>query len=217
VNQTSPGETDGRLIRGLQTRELILSRAVDIASVDGLEGLSIGRLALDLDLSKSGLFAHFGSKEDLQIAVIGTAVEIFTSRVTARALKTPPGVRRVWRLAQAWLEYSKGRTFPGGCFFRAAASEFNSKPGRVRDVIAEAQRSWIDLYEQSIREARDAGELNPGTNPARLAFELDALAVLADLRSGLFDDDAPYQLASSAVLARLRDNCPDPHLLPARS
>lgn len=209
-------DLDGRLERGRQTRDLILMRAVDIASIEGLEGLSIGRLAIDLDASKSGVFAHFGSKEELQLAAVAAAVEIFTERVTKRVLRTPPGARRVWRVAQTWLDYSKSRTFPGGCFFRAAASEFSGRPGRVREAVADAQRAWIELYERTIDEAKELGDFAGDIDSRQLAFELDALAVMADLRSGLFDDGSPYRAATRGILARLRSVSVHAELLPAR-
>ena len=121
--------TDGRIRRGDRTRRLVLGHAVDVASVDGLEGLSIGRLATDLSMSKSGLIAHFGSKEELQLATVRAARAIFAQTVIEPALQRPPGLGRVRALLDAWLEYSSDRRFPGGCFFARATHEFAAKPG----------------------------------------------------------------------------------------
>src|SRR6266540_152098 len=100
--------TDGRVVRGERTRRVILQRAMDLASIDGLERLSIGRLATDLDVSKSGVITHFGSKEELQLATVRAAVDVFTEHVVRPALKTPAGLRRLWRPCELWLDYERG-------------------------------------------------------------------------------------------------------------
>lgn len=204
--------TDGRLLRGDQTRRAILRRAVDVASVDGLEGLSIGRLAGELRVSKSGLFAHFGSKEELQLATVRAAVEIFVERVVRPAEQTPPGLLRVWRLCESWLEYAV-EGFPGGCFFYATAAEFDARPGRVRDAIARARRDWLWLVEATVDEARERGELRDDVDPEQLAFELDAFTRSAHAHALLHDDPSVYRRARTAVLARLRAAATDPPVL----
>jgi AcrR family transcriptional regulator len=204
---------DGRRTRGEQTRRAILGRAADIASVEGLDGLTIGRLANELRASKSGVFAHFGSKEELQLATLAAATRTFTERVVAPALAEPPGLGRVWRLCEAWLDYAEQRVFPGGCFFFSAAAEFDARPGRVRDAVAAARRRWLDLHEATIAEAVDRGEL-AGVDPAQLAYELDALAMAANLGCLLHDDATAYARARTAILARLRAAAPDPSALP---
>ena len=124
--------------KGERTRHAILDVAVEIASVDGLEGLSIGRLANQVKMSKSGLFAHFGSKEELQVETVEHAREIFIANVILPAFKAPKGSARLRSLCEKWLAYSQGKIFRGGCFFAAAATEFDSKPpGPVRTRIAE--------------------------------------------------------------------------------
>ncbi|HZX06025.1 TetR/AcrR family transcriptional regulator, partial [Kribbella sp.] len=130
-------KVDGRLVRGDQTRRAVLRRSVDIASVDGLEGLSIGRLAADLGISKSGLFAHFGSKEELQLATIRAARRIYADTVVTPAFETEPGLGRVWALSWCWLEYSRERVFPGGCFFQKVSHEYAGREGAVRDALLE--------------------------------------------------------------------------------
>jgi AcrR family transcriptional regulator len=116
--------TDGRVERGNQTRRLVLGRTMDIASVEGLEGLSLGRIATELNLSKSGVFALFGSKEELQLATVRAAVAVFADRVVTPLEDVPPGARRVRELCRNWLAYSSDRVFAGGCFFYAVSAEF---------------------------------------------------------------------------------------------
>jgi AcrR family transcriptional regulator len=207
-------KVDGRLERGENTRRLILTRAADIASTDGLEGLSIGRLSNEVDVSKSGVFAHFGSKEELQLATLGLARDVFIEHVIAPALRTPAGLARLWAGCEARLDYVAQRVFPGGCFFAAAATEFDSRPGRVRDAVIAAERDLLRFYESSVQVAVEQGELVPDTDPAQLAFELDALVRTAGTTAMLFDDSTPFTRARTAVLARLRAAATDPSALP---
>jgi AcrR family transcriptional regulator len=193
---------DGRLVRGDQTRRAVLRRAVDIASVDGLEGLSIGRLAKDLEISKSGLFAHFGSKEELQLATIRAARRIYAEAVVEPAFAVPPGLGRVWMLSESWLDYSRRRVFPGGCFFAKTSHEFGARPGVVRDYLAEVNAEWMALIEQTVAEAVELGELT--CDPAPLAFELNAFYDSANLASLLRDDhDTIYGQARLSIRNRL--------------
>src|SRR5258707_9265761 len=129
-------KTATRRPRGLKTRRAILRKAVNLASLEGLEGLTIGKLASELHISKSGLFAHFGSKEDLQCAVVDTARDIFVEKVV-RPANEFHGLKRLRALCENWLSYGEGKVFPGGCFFSAASLEFDDRPGRVRDQIVE--------------------------------------------------------------------------------
>ncbi|GGP36637.1 TetR family transcriptional regulator [Saccharothrix coeruleofusca] len=183
--------------RGEQTRRQILGRAAAIASVEGLEGLSIGRLATELAVSKSGVFAHFGSKEELQLATVRAAAAVFVDRVVKPALELPPGRARLEALCEGWLTYSEERTFPGGCFFHAVQAEFGARPGRVRDKIAEYGTKWHDLVTATAAEV-------PGVaDPAQLAFELIAVLELANSRSVLHDDPDAYRRARQALRSHL--------------
>ena len=206
--------TDGRVLRGERTRRAILERAMDIASVDGLEGLSIGRLASDLDVSKSGVITHFGSKEELQLATVRAAIEVFTEHVVRPALAEPAGLRRLWRLCELWLDYERG-IFPGGCFFANVAAEFDARPGRVRDAIAQSQRDFRTLFERIIAGAVEVGELPADVDAPQLTFELKALGASANGEFLLYDEPAAYERARAAMLARLRTLATDPSLLPA--
>jgi AcrR family transcriptional regulator len=192
---------DGRLVRGDQTRRAVLRASVDIASVDGLEGLSIGRLATELGISKSGLFAHFGSKEELQLATIRAARRIYADNVVTPAFEVEPGLGRVWALSLHWLQYSQSRVFPGGCFFQKVSHEYAARPGAVRDALAAVHREWMELIESTIREGVEREELE--ADPKQLAFDLDAYFESANLASILLADESVYAKARQAVRARL--------------
>jgi AcrR family transcriptional regulator len=193
-----------RQARGLRTREAILTRAVDIASVQGLEGLTVGSLAEQLKMSKSGLFAHFGSKEDLQLATIETARLIFIEKVTRPAIGLRKGMPRLWGLLENWFALVEDCVFSGGCFFSAASFEFDSRRGMVRDRIAAIMHEWIGVLSRAVYEAQKAGHLDPKIDPTRLAFEIHALAMGAHWAHQLLDDKQAYSRARTTVLDRLR-------------
>jgi AcrR family transcriptional regulator len=168
--------TDRRRLRGQRTRQAILLHAARVGSAEGLEAVSLQRLASDLGISKSGLFAHFGSKEELHLATIEAAAQIFADEVIRPALAEPRGVRRVWALCTAWMSYLERGVFPGGCFFWAVAEEFDSRrPGPVRDSILEKKAYWSYSLERAVREAQLAGEIAAEVDAAQLAWELDSL------------------------------------------
>lgn len=189
--------------RDERARGAILRRAADIASQDGLEGLSIGRLATDLGMSKSGLFGYFGSKEELQLATIRTATGVYVNEVVQPALTVPPGLGRVRRLCENWLSYSQRRVFPGGCFFFAVTAEFDARPGRVRDAIAAAGLDWAAFVARAIDDARQLGELADDTDADQLAFELIAFLEAANVTSLLHDDANAYERARTAIRKHL--------------
>ncbi|WP_217711496.1 TetR/AcrR family transcriptional regulator [Actinomadura sp. NAK00032] len=195
--------TDGRLLKGEQTRNDILCRAADIASAEGLEGLSIGRLATELRISKSGVFTHFGSKEELQLATVRKAVKLFREHVVKPALAAPEGLPRVRALLEAWQRYQREPVFPGGCFFHSTMAEFDARPGRVRDAIAGSQRDWNAFLERCLTEARDRGELAESADVPQLAFELDALCRTGAAHALLYDEPAYHDRAARAMDARL--------------
>ena len=190
-------------MKGERTRAGILGRAVDLASLEGLEGLTIGRLAVDLGMSKSGLFAHFGSKEDLQLAAIEAARERFVEEVFRPALKEPRGYPRLMAICRGWLRYVQREVFPGGCFFAAASFEFDGRPGVVRDAIAHAMDAWMETLEKAVRLAKDEGHLDPKVDPSQLAFELNALFFGANFAWNLRHDPKAFAHARTAIEARL--------------
>jgi len=197
-------QADGRRRRGHATRESILQTAADLASVEGLEGLTIGRLASELGMSKSGLFAHFGSKEELQLATIEAARRRFVEHVVRPSRELPRGRARVEALLDDWLGYLRGEVFRGGCFFCSAQSEFDSRPDSpVRALIIEQLQQFVAFLERELRQAQEAGELDAQADPAQLAFELDALGTAANRHYQLFHDPAAIDRAAAGMRARL--------------
>jgi len=193
-----------RQVRGLRTREAILARAVDIASVEGLEGLTIGHLADQLGMSKSGLFAHFGSKEELQLATVEAARQLFIDRVTRPAISAPRGMPRLWRLIDYWLAMVEKNVLKGGCFFSAASFEFDSRRGVVRDRIAAIMHEWIGIIAGAIQKAQKTGHLDHKIDPTRLAFEIHAIALGAHWAYQLLDDHQAYSRARAIARDKLR-------------
>lgn len=189
---------------GAATREAILRLAADQASVDGLEGLSIGQLATTLGMSKSGLFAHFGSKELLQLATIEDARKRYVEAVLVPALGAPRGIRRLDALCDSFLTYIERAVFPGGCFFASAMAEFGGKePGPVRDRIADCQHQWTTTLERAAHDGRDRGELTAACEPEQLAFELEAALLSANWYFHLHSDASYLDRARRAVRSRL--------------
>ncbi|NUP66137.1 MAG: TetR/AcrR family transcriptional regulator [Nonomuraea sp.] len=198
---------DGRRARGQRSREAILGQAVSLASVHGLEGLTLGRLAEAAGVSKSGFFAHWRDKEQLQLDTIAWAVRQWVDEIVRPALQTPPGVARILALHEARLRFYERGVLPGGCFFFTAQVEFDDRPGPVRDRVAEAAADWLGLVERVVREAVELGELPPDTDPAQLAYEIDALgeAVVTHARL-LGRGEAAYERARRAVRDRLKES-----------
>jgi AcrR family transcriptional regulator len=161
------------------TRAEVLDVAVRRASIDGLEGLTIGRLADELSMSKSGLFGLFGSKEELQVATFEAAVEHFTREVWQPVARREPGLPRLLALVDRWLSYHQRRVLPGGCFVTTATVEFDARPGPLREAVARARQRMHAALEADIRAAVEAGDLPVGTAPGDVAFALYALASAA--------------------------------------
>jgi AcrR family transcriptional regulator len=205
---------DGRLARGERSRGAILDTAVVLATEAGLDGLTLSQLAQRLGVSKSGLFAHWTSKEDLQLAVINHASQQWIDRIVAPALRQPRGVRRLWAAHEARIGFYAEGLLPGGCFFANAQFEFDARPGVVRDRLAEAFAEWLALLQRLAAEAVEVGELPEDTDPAQLAFEINSAGVAAVLHSRLLDPADTYARARRSVLRRLRDLTTDPTLLP---
>ena len=189
---------------GERSRQAILEEAARLATVEGLEGLSIGRLASAVGMSKSGLYAHFKSKLELQLATIETADVLFRAEVVDPGLAAPPGTARVLALCDAFLSHVERRVFPGGCFFAAVAAEMNVRPGPVRDRIGEFVGGWMGAIEGGIREAQSLGEISAGADPSQLAFETNAMLIGANLAFPLFGDAGILERARVGVRERLR-------------
>jgi AcrR family transcriptional regulator len=203
-DEVAADRTDGRRERGRRTRASILATAVDIASVEGLEGLTIGRLASELGMSKSGLFAHFGSKEELQLATIEAARDVFIEQVVHPVRTAGRGLPRLRALLDAHLAYMRRDVFSGGCFFGAARMEFDGRPpGPVRDAITQQTDDWLALLAARVHAAQEAGHLDPDIEPEQLAFELDALQAAANVSYQLRGDESVFDRAQRAVEGRL--------------
>jgi AcrR family transcriptional regulator len=195
-----------RRAKGDRSRQAILEVAVHLASVEGLDGLTIGRLASETAMSKSGLFAHFGSKEDLQLATVDAARSIFIEQVIRPAFEAKKGLPRLRRLCEIWFDYAENHVFRGGCFFAAASAEFDSRPGRVRDRIAEIMKEWLEVLRWAIVDAQEAGQFDLKMDAIQLAFEINALEIGANWALQLFGDKQAFTRARTAVLERLRSH-----------
>jgi AcrR family transcriptional regulator len=158
------------------SRTSAVQAAVDLASVEGLEGITIGRLAGELAMSKSGLIGRFGDKEALQRAVLAAAVERFTDAVWRPAHRAEPGRPRLEKIIDAWIAHLRDGVFPGGCFVTTASVEYDARPGPLHDDVAAAVLLWLGALETEAKRAREAGDLAPDRDPADVAFELHSLA-----------------------------------------
>ncbi len=194
-----PQRTRATRSDGVRSRAAILKAATELASTRGLAGLSIGDLADAVGMSKSGLYAHFASKEDLQLATIGAATEVFIASVVTPAFQQPEPLAQLEALCDGFLDYVEQRVFPGGCFFVAASVEFGPRTGRVHDAIAASQQQWSGLLRSVAERALDAGQLRPGTDPVQLAFELGAVLAGANVTFVLHDDPQLLHRARDAV------------------
>jgi AcrR family transcriptional regulator len=190
--------------KGQRTRAAILEEAARLATVESLQGLSIGGLAEATGMSKSGLYAHFGSKEELQLATIDAARESFVRAVVTPALAAaPPGRARLLALGERFLSYVQSRVFPGGCFFVVTAAELGSQAGPVHDRVAGYQRQWSELLRETARQAQAEGDLPSDEDPDQLAFELGALLAGTNIVAVLHSDDAAIEQARRAISRRL--------------
>jgi AcrR family transcriptional regulator len=186
-----------------RTRQEILRIAMDIASAEGLEGLSIGRLAAELQMSKTGIFAHFGSKEQLQLATVNAAKQVFVEQVVQPALKHPGGKARLAAMLENWIGYVERTVFRGGCFFAAASAEFDSRPGPIRDEIAALTKAWLFALRDEIAFARSSREFQSTVDPAQLGFELHAYVQEANWAFKLFNDKSAFSRARQAIAASI--------------
>lgn len=189
----------------------MLDRAFGLATQVGLDGLTIGRLAADLELSKSGLFGHFQSKEALQVQVLRHAAERFVEAVLRPALKAPRGEPRLRQLFERWLEWPKAVPQPGGCLFVAAATELDDKPGHARDVLVELQRDWLEVLANAVRTAIAVGDFHEGTDPEQFAQDLYGIMLACHHATRLLRDpkaEKRARTAFEAILAAARSGKP---------
>jgi len=187
-----------------ETRSAVADAAADRASVEGLEGLTIGGLAADVEMRKSSLFSLFGSKEELQRATLEAAVESFRREVWGPVADEEPGLPRLLALCESWLGYHEREVMPGGCFLTTATVEFDARPGPLRDEVAEIMERWLDALRRDAAVAIEAGDLPAGTDPADLAFELNALAAAASYGFQLWRDPKIFDRARRSMRRALR-------------
>ena len=186
-----------------RTRDTVLRAAASLATVDGLDRLSIGRLAAVLGMSKSGLHAHFGSATELQLATVAEAARVFDTEVVQPALAAPAGLRQLTAVCEAFFEHLERHVFPGGCFMASAALDLGTRPGPVRDLVAGYQSRFGDLIRGFAATALARNELAAGEDPDRLAFELNGIMLAADMNFVTHGDPAVLVLARQIVRQRL--------------
>ncbi|MFG2001523.1 TetR family transcriptional regulator C-terminal domain-containing protein [Spirillospora sp. NPDC048911] len=189
-----PPTDDQRLLRGARARQTIARHAVDVASMEGLTGLTIGRLATDLELSKSGIATLFGTKEKLQLAAVASAREAFLDAVVRPAMDEPAGAARLRALTEHWITYAETPLFAGGCFWVASLPDFDSRPGRVRDALIRHHQDWLALIAGELRQALHAGEV------ARLDVDLTAFQIDAVLSAA----NTALRLGDTGAMAKVR-------------
>ena len=188
---------------GERSRQAILATAARLASSHGIERLSIGDLAAEVGMSKSGLYAHFGSKEELQLATIDAAEEIFNQVVIEPADAAPPGLPSVIALADAFIDHLRDRIFPGGCFFACASAEVHSQPGPLKDRIAEFDGRWRGRLDRELRAAKAAGDLAPDDDIEAVLFDVDAILYYAHGAFSFRGDPQVLEAARRAVRRRV--------------
>jgi AcrR family transcriptional regulator len=181
----------------------VAAQAAAIASVDGLSGMTLSQLAEALGVGKSSIQAAFGTKEEVQLAAVAAASEIFVHAVVAPAHDVPEGRPRLRSLVDLWLAYVERRVFPGGCFMGATLPDFDSRPGPVRDALAAARRGWLSLLERQVAVAQGAGDIPSSPSAEMLAFEIDAVLAAANVSRNLADDTAALDVARALIDLRL--------------
>lgn len=192
--------------KGEATRERIIDRAFLIAGRDGLQGLTIGALAEELKLSKSGLFSHFGSKEELQIAVLDAASSRFTERVLLPAFKAPRGLPRLERIFEQWIDWMTDSKMPGGCIFQQANAELDDRQGRPHDVLLESQRNLVETLTKTVQLAIAEGHLAEKTDARQVAYEFEGIMMVMNLYLRLLKDKRAVTRARQAFERLIESN-----------
>ena len=205
---------DGRLIRGQRTRAAVLDRALQLATSAGLDGLTLSQVADALGVSKSGLFAHWRSKEALQLAVIDHARAQWTERIIRPALAAPPGLRRLWAVHDLRLSFYESAALPGGCFFANANFEFNARPGVLRDRLAVELTDWMAFLTGLAADAVTLGDLPADADAGGIAYQTESLGVCAVMQAPVLGPEVTFGRARRALLGHLRVLATDPTILP---
>jgi len=184
---------------GVESRHAILDAAARLATTHGLDGLSIGELASHIGMSKSGLYAHFKSKEELELATIDAAAEIFENDVIRKIPESLRGIARVTALSEAFFEHLARRVYPGGCFFATVAAQLAPRPGRARDRVMQLQGAWVAQFTAALRQARDDGELPPEADLEQLVFEITAMMFRSNFSWIVTEDKRVLNLARVGI------------------
>jgi AcrR family transcriptional regulator len=174
-----------------------------MASVDGLEHVTIGRLADDVGMSKSGLVALFGGKVELQLAVIAHGRQVFTDAMTERLVRQAGTTPQTWRLVEAWMSYERDGVFPGGCLLTALSAEYGSRAGPVHDRVVELGREWLTVLADAGRTDQQTGQLPADADPDQIAFSLRAVFLVTNWHWKLFGDDTAFQRGRALAAAIL--------------
>jgi AcrR family transcriptional regulator len=203
VTNVRSGSKRKRRSDGERSRNAILREAGRLATVEGISGLSISRLADSVGMSKSGLFAHFGSKEELQVATIETAHAVFAEQVIEPALAASSGIERLRRLAENFLSYVESETYPGGCFFASVAAEMAMRPGPVRDGAVEVMEEFSRQLATAVRDAQAEGAIDPSEDAGQLTFDLESYLSLANARFAVSHQPAQIDRARRALEGRI--------------
>jgi AcrR family transcriptional regulator len=203
ANEAPQRRPRSRRAGGEQSRAAILDAAARLATVEGIEGLSIARLADEVGMSKSGLFAHFRSKEELQLATVETASAVFSAQVVDPAMAAGSGIERLRRLVDGYLTYVEVDTFPGGCFFASVLAEVDMRPGPLRDRLVRFLADWLGRLETAVADAQADGAIDPAEDPGQIAFEVEAALLLANAQYVLTRTREPVERARRAVGRRL--------------
>jgi AcrR family transcriptional regulator len=209
TKKNGPPGDEPRPSKGEASRAIILLTAAKLATTKGLDGLSIGDLAAEVGMSKSGLYAHFKSKEELELATIETAAAIFNSEVLQPAARAPAGTERLGALVDAFLSHLERRVFPGGCFFASVASELDTRPGPARDRVTQVLDEWLSLLRQCVLDAQACGEIDPRADVAQAVFEIQAMLLTGNFQFVMSNDPVRLSQARQGVehvLARLAVN-----------
>ena len=201
--ESSERRAPKRRADGERSRDAILDEAARLATVEGLGGLSIGRLAAAVGMSKSGLFAHFGSKQELQLATVEKAGALFAAQVVAPASDASGGLERLVRLVDGYLRYVEADTFPGGCFFASVLAEVDMQPGPIRDRLVRFLGDWLAQLETAVRDAQGEGALDAAEDARQVAFEIEAALLLANAQFVVARSPEPIERARRAIERRL--------------
>jgi AcrR family transcriptional regulator len=194
--------------KGTKTREAILQKSASLASAEGLGAITIGRLAEELGMTKSGLFAHFGSKKKLQLETIATARHLFHEQVMDPA-EEKEGIARVWALCDLWLQHMQKRAFPGGCFFTSTFFAHEGRSDALRDEIAAVLKDWVKSLKSAVREAQSREEIEGNVEAGKVAFELSAMVIGGYWTAQLLTDENAWDKSRVLILERLREHATD--------